>query len=210
MSINLAPRIATSPTTRLLYCAYDGRVTRHHVRGQENALVCAECGHHVRFPDPGAAAAAHPVSVRPSTAPFAPTQHPREGRGAVRVRRRGRPWQLAVLVAAAIVVGSLTLAFAARVGWAPDAPVAPVIASRPGDTGVVRPVDVSPVRVANTDGQGAYLRRTTNLEDRLQAWPDGTVLRVMGADTIVDALVWRPVVDPEGNRGWIPAKYTAP
>jgi len=66
------------------------------------------------------------------------------------------------------------------------------------------------VRIANTGGEGAFLRRTTNLDDRLRAWADNTRLRVLGPDTSVNGTLWRQVEDPVGNQGWIPAQYTQP
>jgi hypothetical protein len=66
------------------------------------------------------------------------------------------------------------------------------------------------VRVANTDGVGAFLRRTPNLNDRLRAWPDNTLLRIVGPDTTAEGIEWKQVEDPAGNRGWIPAQYTKP
>ena len=66
------------------------------------------------------------------------------------------------------------------------------------------------VRITNTGGEGAFLRRTTNLDDRLRAWADNTRLRVLGPDTNVNGTLWRQVEDPAGNQGWIPAQYTQP
>ncbi|HEY8478133.1 MAG TPA: hypothetical protein VIN09_14830, partial [Chloroflexota bacterium] len=66
------------------------------------------------------------------------------------------------------------------------------------------------VRVANTDRAGVYLRRTPNLNDRLRAWPDNTILVVVGEDREENGLRWKHVRDPAGNVGWVPARYTAP
>ncbi len=63
--------------------------------------------------------------------------------------------------------------------------------------------------VGNTDGQGAYLRRTP-LGDRIKAWPDGTVMTAIGGDQIVDGNTWRNVRDPEGSEGWMLADYLVP
>jgi hypothetical protein len=72
------------------------------------------------------------------------------------------------------------------------------------------PASVAAVRVANTDGIGAFLRRSPNLNDRLRAWPDNTLLKVVGPDTTAEGIDWKQVEDPAGNRGWIPAQYTRP
>ena len=63
------------------------------------------------------------------------------------------------------------------------------------------------VRVANTGGAGAYIRRTTNLADRLVAWPDNTRMEIVGEDRQEGGETWRNVRDPAGNVGWIPADY---
>jgi len=66
------------------------------------------------------------------------------------------------------------------------------------------------VQVANTDGEGAFLRRTPNTQDRLAAYPEGTHLRVLGPDEDRDGTTWRHVATPDGAEGYIPASYTAP
>jgi hypothetical protein len=62
-------------------------------------------------------------------------------------------------------------------------------------------------RVANTDGSGAFLRRTPRLVDRLVAWPDATLLESLGEAAEGDELAWLKVRDPGGNVGCIPARY---
>jgi hypothetical protein len=84
---------------------------------------------------------------------------------------------------------------------APSSPVAEAVAPV---------VEEEFLLVGNTGGEGAYVRRTPNLEDRLRAWPEGTRLRVLGPDTMVDGTLWKHVEDPAGNSGWIPADYTSP
>jgi hypothetical protein len=64
--------------------------------------------------------------------------------------------------------------------------------------------------VGNTNGDGVALRRTPNLNDRLVAWQDGSVMEVIGPDTTGDGLTWRNVRDPKGNTGYIPAQYLVP
>jgi hypothetical protein len=63
-------------------------------------------------------------------------------------------------------------------------------------------------RVANTNGDGVYLRRTPRLRDRLVAWPEGTPLELLGATIRGEGLEWLNVRDPNGNVGWVPAQYT--
>jgi len=67
------------------------------------------------------------------------------------------------------------------------------------------------VRVANTGGTGAFIRREPRMgAPGIVAHRDGTVLRVAGADTIVEGAVWRHVEDPRGNNGWTPQQYLEP
>lgn len=64
--------------------------------------------------------------------------------------------------------------------------------------------------VANTGGDGVYLRRSPNPQDRLRAWPDRTRMEVAGPDVDVDGLIWKQVRDPAGNVGFIPQQYLQP
>jgi hypothetical protein len=45
------------------------------------------------------------------------------------------------------------------------------------------------------------------MADRLRAWTDGTILRVVGPDVSQNGIDWKHVQDPAGNDGWIPAQY---
>lgn len=62
--------------------------------------------------------------------------------------------------------------------------------------------------VANTGGDGVYLRRTTNLEDRDTAYTDGTLLVQVGPDIEANGIAWRNVRTPDGKVGFMPAQYT--
>ncbi|MHB1004217.1 MAG: DUF4352 domain-containing protein [Chloroflexota bacterium] len=61
--------------------------------------------------------------------------------------------------------------------------------------------------VGNTGGDGVWLRASPDMDDRLRAWPDGTVMVQVGPDSAVDGHNWRNVKDPVGNLGWVPAEY---
>jgi hypothetical protein len=61
--------------------------------------------------------------------------------------------------------------------------------------------------VANTDGIGVYLRRSPTMDDLLHAVPEGTALKLFGAETRVDGVSWRQVEEPAGFRGWVPSQY---
>ena len=82
----------------------------------------------------------------------------------------------------------------------PPATAAPPTATRPfaGKTYVV----------ANTGGDGVYLRHTTNLEDRDTAYPDDTSLVQIGPDVQAGGITWRYVRTPDGKTGYVPAQYT--
>ncbi|MCL4458687.1 MAG: SH3 domain-containing protein [Chloroflexi bacterium] len=65
-------------------------------------------------------------------------------------------------------------------------------------------------KVGNTSGEGVYLRRTPNPQDRLVAWADNTLMEAAGEDVQVGEVLWRKVKDPRGNIGYIPARYLIP
>jgi hypothetical protein len=83
-------------------------------------------------------------------------------------------------------------------------PSAPAVAPRTPTTAFVAKRFI----VANTGGDGVYLRRTTNLEDRDSAYTDGTPLVQIGPDVQANGLTWRNVRAPDGKAGFIPAQYT--
>jgi hypothetical protein len=66
------------------------------------------------------------------------------------------------------------------------------------------------VVVANTGGQGVYLRNTPVMSDRAVAWVEGTRLAIVGDDTIGEGRVWKRVRDPKGDVGWVPGEFVAP
>lgn len=61
--------------------------------------------------------------------------------------------------------------------------------------------------VANTDGQGAYIRRSPSAEDKMKAWSEETLMLVVGDDLQAEGRLWANVMDPDGNRGWVPVDY---
>lgn len=63
--------------------------------------------------------------------------------------------------------------------------------------------------VANTDGDGVYLRRTPKLADKDTAYVDGTRLVQIGEDVTADGELWHHVRAPDGKSGYVPARYTA-
>jgi hypothetical protein len=61
--------------------------------------------------------------------------------------------------------------------------------------------------VANTGGDGIWIRKTPGTGDKLKAWPDGTAMVVVGPDQSVDGAAWKNVRDPDGTVGWVAAAY---
>jgi hypothetical protein len=64
------------------------------------------------------------------------------------------------------------------------------------------------VRIANTDGQGVFLRASRNPEDRVKAYAERTVMTVLGPSETDGGRTWVPVRAPDGLEGWVPAEYT--
>ncbi len=88
----------------------------------------------------------------------------------------------------------------------------PTVAPSPSPTPEARPTQTTtPVlrlaRVGNTGGDGVYIRRSPSDEDRLVAWPDNTVLVLLGPETEAGGRRWYAVRDPRGNTGWVPGEY---
>ncbi|MHB1417910.1 MAG: hypothetical protein ACYC1C_21885 [Chloroflexota bacterium] len=64
--------------------------------------------------------------------------------------------------------------------------------------------------IGNTDGVGAWLRKTPHMGDYLLSWPDGTKMEVIGPDVQSDGRTWKYVQDPRGNKGYIPTDWLVP
>ncbi len=70
------------------------------------------------------------------------------------------------------------------------------------------PPRVERVQVANTDGEGANLRREpSTTAERVRTLPDGTVLEIVGPDRPAEGRVWRNVRDADGETGWILSNF---
>lgn len=212
--------------TLLLYCPYDRRVTRHARRGSEQAVVCLECGRPVDMSE--REGEGQPGIYEQRTTRFSPVVEPppaRRSQARPRPRRARTSWLPLVIVAAALIIGVFAavnvagnLAAPAETAVTPARQATSAPSAQTGQQGQPTPApQASPepqqaqtVRIANTGGEGAYIRRTTNLDDRLRPWPDNTQLRVIGPDTSVNGTQWKQVQDPAGNQGWIPAEFTRP
>jgi hypothetical protein len=95
-------------------------------------------------------------------------------------------------------------------GASPVAGVGAVASPSPAEKAAGQGQEGVFVEVANTDGEGVYLRRTPNMADRLVAWPDGTRLEVIGPDVDGDGRRWKRVRDPSRQEGYVPEQYTVP
>jgi hypothetical protein len=153
----------------------------------------------------------NPAGQPGSTAPAPPPRPRRGGDGG---------WSPGVFSPAIFLVALLVIALLVSVALVnrrgSAAPTATSTASQPtaAAPSAKNPTAMAPTAtaavfvVANTGGEGVYLRRTPNLDDRDNAYPDGTRLTVIGGDVTAGGLVWRHVRAPDGKLGWVPAKYT--
>lgn len=109
----------------------------------------------------------------------------------------------------------LTFAFSAFAqgnrGATSAAPTPTVAAAAPTAPTAQPTTAPTKLKIGNTDGLGACIRADAALgAGCVRAWPDGTVLDVVGPDRTVDAKTWRNVKDAQGNAGWILADYLLP
>jgi hypothetical protein len=81
----------------------------------------------------------------------------------------------------------------------------PIGAQQPAAPASDRPIQTA--RIGGTGGIGAFLRASPRLADRMRAWPDGTVMQLLGEETHAEGRLWLRVTAPDGVDGWIPADY---
>lgn len=226
---------STEPRTLLLFCPYDKKVTRHTRRGPKLQMVCVECGRGVEadagepaavrtarsrragsvapppeIPDLAAILAAAaperaPMRTRRSSSMRAVSAEPATNsapEGLRRTPQARRPKAQGIhpiLMVAAAFFAALALANV----------IGNLLGGGQGaDSRIVSEVTATGGRIANTDGQGVYLRGTPNFEDRLpNALPEGMAIRVIGVESLLDGVAWRQVEDAGGVRGWVPSQY---
>lgn len=63
------------------------------------------------------------------------------------------------------------------------------------------------LRVANTGGDGVYLRQTPASGEPLLLLADGTVVAIVGPSREVDRRTWQQVQAPDGTVGWVAADF---
>ena len=99
-------------------------------------------------------------------------------------------------------------------GATPAAPVPALAASSATPaTAVLTPEPTATpysVRVGNTASQAIYLYHSPTTGDRIQSYPEGTELMVVGGDVEGDGLTWHNVRAPDGTEGYIPVGDTVP
>ena len=106
-----------------------------------------------------------------------------------------------------------TAAAAAVVSPVPTKPAAAAVASpsaaaKPAATTGAAAAAVDKVWVGNTDGEGVFVRKTPVMADRVRAYPDKTLLTIVGEDVDGDGQKWHHVRTPDGVDGYVPVQYT--
>lgn len=117
-----------------------------------------------------------------------------------------------VLVLVLSLLGSQGAPAQAPVEGSPPAQVSPTGEPSERRTPAIEPtVTAEFVRIANTGGVGAFIRQEPQPNARgIVAYPERTVLRIVGPDTVVNGGVWRSVEDRRGVRGWMSSEYLVP
>ena len=96
----------------------------------------------------------------------------------------------------------------------PTPRTAQVIVETPAPVVAITPTPVPAgkrMAVGNTGSDGGvWLRRSPKLADHAVILVDGTQVDITGDDVTGDGITWKPVRDPQGNTGFIPAQYLVP
>jgi len=66
------------------------------------------------------------------------------------------------------------------------------------------------VRIGSAASGAIYLYHSPTTGDRIQSYPEGTELMVVGGDVEGDGLTWHNVRAPDGTEGYIPVGDTVP
>jgi hypothetical protein len=66
-------------------------------------------------------------------------------------------------------------------------------------------------RVLNTGAEGLFLRPDPSSANQpIKTLPDGTIVTIIGDDSVGTDHVWKHVRDPEGTEGWVAADFLEP
>jgi hypothetical protein len=149
--------------------------------------------------------------VMPTIPPQTPQGTP-PGPRPPRGPRRGEGWSPGTFSPAIFLVGLLVIGILVAVGvLSQRGRLATPPATAVGSSAATATVPANAARtfvVANTGGEGVYLRRTPRLADRDTAYVEGTQLVAIGADEQSDGQTWHHVRAPDGKTGYVPAQYT--
>ena len=85
--------------------------------------------------------------------------------------------------------------------------VIPATATRIPEPTATATVEAVTYVVADTDGDGVYLRRTAGGDDRIKAWPEGSEMVRIGKAVLADGRNWEHVRDRDGNEGFVPMRF---
>jgi len=180
-------------------------------------VTCLECGRRIDLRDPSDDPASDAVHAQRTVAMPRVVEPSPPGPRRARRKRSSVGWLppvvgIAVVLLVAFAVFNMVgrLLSPTSLPTATSAPPPTTSSARATEAPVVPAAQQpSSVRIANTDGQGAFLRRTPNLDDRIpRAWIEGTTLTVIGPDTTANGTTWKNVEAPDGSQGWIPAQFT--
>ncbi len=80
----------------------------------------------------------------------------------------------------------------------------PVVVGEPGEEEALK----TQVKVANTDGEGVFLRKTKAMDDKLTAYKEGTEFAVLGPPEEGEGRQWLHVRAPDGAEGYVPQEFT--
>ena len=61
--------------------------------------------------------------------------------------------------------------------------------------------------VVNTGGDGVFIRRNPSSEESIKLWDEETEMAVVGKNVLSNSLRWKHVRDPDGNVGYVAARY---
>jgi len=80
----------------------------------------------------------------------------------------------------------------------------PTATPTPAPTLTPTPVPARSAKIANTDGQGAIMRKTASVSaPRVKVVPEGTVVELVGGEQKGDGYTWREVKDVDGMSGFV-------
>lgn len=84
----------------------------------------------------------------------------------------------------------------------------PTVPPTPEPTNIPTPEPARSARIANTDGQGANMRRAPSVSaQRVKVIPEGDIIELVGSEQRGDGFTWRQVRDVDGSTGFVTMDY---